>query len=366
MTDFVLADLKGESVLKRPGSVNGESFVIKNLEDCSVYLLDYTSEVEVSNCVNCSIFIGPVDGPAIFDNCTGCKVAVASQQFQAKGCSGCKFGLYCATQPSLTGCSTIEIGSWVGAYPGLAAHFAAANLDPKANNWNKVYDGSAEDGSEPNFSLVTDAPSWEMPIEGADGPLENPVPTPDGRTYSGAPAPAADEGMGGGEPTDADLATAAAFPEDAFVASPPPASGELPADFFGGGGDAPAENGYTAPQVYEEDNPRVIAMREAQRERLKEQEVLEQEKKAAAKEKASDFLAKFYESRNSRKEAQRKDNRENDVGTPTKHSVEGDTAWEKVINLIDFQFNRPNGADLTRLKGCLYGAKSKNIDVASK
>lgn len=79
-----------------------------------------------------------MDGPAIFDGCTNCQVAVACQQFQAKSCAQIEFGLYCATQPSLSGCTGITIGCWAGAYPGLSAHFAAANLDPKANNWNKV------------------------------------------------------------------------------------------------------------------------------------------------------------------------------------------------------------------------------------
>lgn len=62
-----------------------EGFAIRGLEDCSVFLLDNSSEVEVSNCVNCQIFIGPVDGPAIFDNCSNCQVAVACQQVGARG-----------------------------------------------------------------------------------------------------------------------------------------------------------------------------------------------------------------------------------------------------------------------------------------
>lgn len=35
---------------------------------------------------------GPVDGPAIFDSCSNCQVAVACQQFQAKGCERIQFG----------------------------------------------------------------------------------------------------------------------------------------------------------------------------------------------------------------------------------------------------------------------------------
>lgn len=39
-------------------SFDRESVVLKNLTECSVYLLDYSGEVEVSNVVNSQIFIG--------------------------------------------------------------------------------------------------------------------------------------------------------------------------------------------------------------------------------------------------------------------------------------------------------------------
>lgn len=351
MTEFVVADLKGESVLKEPGSINGESFVIKNLEDCSVYLLDYTSEVEVSNCVNCNIFIGPVDGPAIFDGCTGSRVSVACQQFQAKNCSDCEIGLYCATQPSINSCSNVRFNCWMGAYPSLTSHFLAANLDPKQNNWNKVYDGSAEEGDSPNFTLVDAASYWEVPIEGG-GPCENPVPTPDGRVYQGVSA----------APTAIDIATAAAFPEEAF-ASPPAPSEPLSADMFAS---APAANGtsdFMAAAAVEEDSPGLLAMREKQRQRLKEQEELEATRKQQLKTSAQEFLNKFYERRNEAKEARLRENREKDGPDAAQAAVAGDTPWDKVLGLIDFQFTRPNGTDLTRYKNILYTAKNKNITV---
>jgi len=53
-------------------------------------------------------------------------------------CDNSAAGLYCCTQPSISGCSDVRFGCWMGAYPMLTAHFAAANLDPQANNWDKV------------------------------------------------------------------------------------------------------------------------------------------------------------------------------------------------------------------------------------
>ena len=98
---------------KKPPLSGRESLTLRDLNNCSVYVLDHSSEVEASNCRDCQLFVGPVDGAAIFDNCTGCSVAVASQQFQARKCSDSEFGLYCATAPTVRGCKGVKVGCWV-------------------------------------------------------------------------------------------------------------------------------------------------------------------------------------------------------------------------------------------------------------
>ena len=125
---------------------NSESLALKNLKDCSVYILDHSSEVEATGCTNCELFIGPVDGPALFADCAGCTVAVAAQQFQARRCADTTFSLFCGTAPSVSGCADLTFTCWSGAYPGLGAHFRAAGLDPAANAWDKVHDSGGEGG----------------------------------------------------------------------------------------------------------------------------------------------------------------------------------------------------------------------------
>ena len=41
--DYMFADKTGEELIKRPGQVNGLYFHIRNLTDCTVYLLDTTA-----------------------------------------------------------------------------------------------------------------------------------------------------------------------------------------------------------------------------------------------------------------------------------------------------------------------------------
>ena len=41
--DFMFKKLDGETLVKMPGAINGIDFMIKDLEDCKVYILDHTA-----------------------------------------------------------------------------------------------------------------------------------------------------------------------------------------------------------------------------------------------------------------------------------------------------------------------------------
>lgn len=63
----------------------------------------------------------------------------AAAQHVTEGCCGPPAaGLYCATRPTIQDCSSVRFSCWMGAYPTLSGHFAAANLDPQSNMWDKV------------------------------------------------------------------------------------------------------------------------------------------------------------------------------------------------------------------------------------
>ncbi|DBA96359.1 TPA: hypothetical protein ACH3X3_002534 [Trebouxia sp. C0006] len=359
MSDFEFTDVSGQTLTKEPGSVNGESFALKNLTDCTVYLLDYTSEVEVTDCRGCKIFIGPVDGPAIFNNCQSSQVTVACQQFQAKSCQDIEFGLYCCTQPSISGCSDVRFGCWMGAYPMLTAHFAAANLDPQANNWDKVYDISAEDGAKPSFEFVQSAQYWEVPIAGQGQP-ENPVPAADGSTYqSGSQA----ESNGNHDFGPLEGGNSGIFGGSGGGSFGGSAGG---GGFGGSFGNAPTENGNTAAPAMgggsDAENPKAAAVREQLRKRLSEQEEKERATKTELVQKAASYLEQFYEKRNNSRAQREKDNREAE-SMLTVAGPKGDTEWERTVDYVNFGFTRPNGSDLSRMKGLLFSAKAKNVPI---
>lgn len=43
--DFIMKDKTGETLMKKPGQINGLDFQIKNLNDCTVYIFDTTAQV---------------------------------------------------------------------------------------------------------------------------------------------------------------------------------------------------------------------------------------------------------------------------------------------------------------------------------
>jgi protein XRP2 len=286
-----------------------------------VYILDVTSMVEVRNVTNCQIFIGPVDGAAIFENVTGSRIAVAAQQFQGKAVTNTSFDMYVATRPTLHGCSNVKIGCWRGSYPGLSSHFAEAHLDPNSNHWQEAKDISSGDGDAETFELVNTAQPWEVPVleDSAFAEADNPVPfNPSG---------------------------------NGTFASPSLSS---------------VQNGHQQDFAEPEgEHPQLRAINAKLRERQEAQESREKEVKADLVNKASTYLEDFYKNRSQRIEQRSKRNKETEQGL-TVAGLEGNTHWEKTVNLVNFNFTRPNGTDLTRFKNVLFSAKSKNVPITSK
>jgi hypothetical protein len=45
--DYMFQEKKGEHLVKYPGQVHGFQFKIRNLEDCTVHLLDFSAAVSL-------------------------------------------------------------------------------------------------------------------------------------------------------------------------------------------------------------------------------------------------------------------------------------------------------------------------------
>ncbi|KAK9809780.1 hypothetical protein WJX73_005743 [Symbiochloris irregularis] len=345
--------LKGQTIVKENGSVSGENVVIKDLEDCEVYILDFSSLVEVTDCTRCKIFIGPVDGSAIFQGVTSSAIAVAAQRFQVKNSQDLDIGLYCATKPEVESCSDIRISCWMGAYPGLNSNFQQAHLDPKANQYHQAFDLGGDDFGA-GFTLVEAVEYWEPPVGGLSPP-ENPVPAPDGTLYA---APAGANGSIPSENGGLSLTGGTGAGTQGTTGTP------LSVGSGGGGLFSPSSTG---PVAVEGDHPKVAAMKEKMQQRLQQQENTEREAKEKLADAANQHLESFYQRRQSQVAQRSKDNRSGSAATGDgSQNVEGSTPWEKTVNLINFNFLRASAADKARFKTVLFSAKANNTPIAGR
>lgn len=107
----------------------------------------------------------------------------------------------------------------------------------------------------------------------------------------------------------------------------------------------------------------VVAMKEHLKQRLADGEEAEIASKKKTEEEAQAFLQDFYEKRHATKEARIQEHREAHklLGS---QKPEGANGWERAISLIDFNFTRPSGSDLSRYRNVLFNAKGRSTAVS--
>jgi hypothetical protein len=62
LKDYIIENIENGEVLKMPGSVNGQQFVIQNCKNTSIYVFDHANTVTVDDCINCKIILAAVKG----------------------------------------------------------------------------------------------------------------------------------------------------------------------------------------------------------------------------------------------------------------------------------------------------------------
>ena len=77
--DFMFKDKNGEVLVKKPGDINGIQFMIKDLKDCTVHILDHTAQIQIDRCQGCTFFLGPIKSSLFIRDCKNCNVHVACQ-----------------------------------------------------------------------------------------------------------------------------------------------------------------------------------------------------------------------------------------------------------------------------------------------
>ena len=244
--------VRNETYLKPPGSCGskwtkqGVSISVQCCEECEIFVLDVTSQVQISDCTDCRIVIGPCTGSVMLLDCIGCTVSVAAQQVRLRDCRVTELRAFAPTDESIIieTSSIVRFRAWDVAYPQLTAQFRAAGWLGVDNNWDKVYDFSPPEPGEPaNWELVDDKEQAEarwselaVAPQGLSGGAVTEVrtATPTGHPGCECPCAAADgttytpEGVA---PDDVVLEEAVAAPRSPAAppaAPPPPAASARP------------------------------------------------------------------------------------------------------------------------------------------
>lgn len=177
---YSFCDRKGETLLRRPGSIRGNSFDLSNLEGCEVQLLDNIGQVLIDGLTDCKVYVGACVSDVFVRNCKNCVFTVACKQLRTRDCSYCKVYLYSMTRPALETSHNMEFGRFNGAYPRQASHFRKAGLCPENNQWDQVHDFSNSDKEmpRPHWSKIADNKweEWSIGFEDSKMKPENPVP----------------------------------------------------------------------------------------------------------------------------------------------------------------------------------------------
>jgi hypothetical protein len=144
LQDLTITGFTGETICKDPGSIRGSSFAIEGLAECTVYVMDYSSQMTVDNVTRSFLFIGPVQGSFFLRDCTDSVICVACRQFRTKNVKNCKIFLYCSQRPAIEYSQGIQLAPYNFAYPHQDEHFSVANLNPGINDWMNVHDFNAD------------------------------------------------------------------------------------------------------------------------------------------------------------------------------------------------------------------------------
>jgi protein XRP2 len=137
--DYIFSNARGPSCLiKQPGSINGQQFLLDGCADCDIFLLDNCTAVQIDDCTNCRIVVGPCDSSLFVRNCTNCTIVAAVQQFRTRDCDALDVFLYSVTEPVLELSTNVRVACFPLTYFSLQQQFDRAGFSVWNNRWSEV------------------------------------------------------------------------------------------------------------------------------------------------------------------------------------------------------------------------------------
>jgi protein XRP2 len=85
--DFIFKDKIAEFLVREPGQIEGQQFIIEDCNESDIFLLDHIGSLTIDNCNKCRIVCGPISGSVFIRNCRDCNIIMACQQLRLRDCS---------------------------------------------------------------------------------------------------------------------------------------------------------------------------------------------------------------------------------------------------------------------------------------
>ncbi|XP_066936725.1 protein XRP2-like [Clytia hemisphaerica] len=161
--DYTISEQDGTVCGRKPGTINGQQFIIENCKNSSIYIYDHSAMVTIDRCENCTIFIAPIKGSVFIRNCKNLKCAIACQQFRSRDCQKIETFLYCQTQPIIESSTGMKFACFQYYYPELEEQFKLAGLSVYNNTWSTIHDFTPVEQSE-NWSLIPQSVTLEQHV----------------------------------------------------------------------------------------------------------------------------------------------------------------------------------------------------------
>ena len=138
ITQYIIDGQEGGEVVRRPGTIAGQQFQIKNSSDCAIYVYDWANTVTIDDCKNCKIFIGAVKTSVFMRDCNNCVLVASCGQLRLRDCVKVDMFLCVNSQPIIEASSGVVVGCLQYSYHTLPAHMESAGVTPWNNYWSQV------------------------------------------------------------------------------------------------------------------------------------------------------------------------------------------------------------------------------------
>ena len=176
--DYMFVDQDSEELIKLPGQIDGQSFVCRNLTNCTVYICDSNATIYIDNCSNTSFYMGPTETSVFMRNCQNCRLSAAAEQVRISDSTNIEAYIFSLTDTALENARNVLIAPYNFVYNGIVEHFQQLKIDVNNNNAFFVMDFTPQPGNYAVLPIEQFFGNQVKELEGYEGELTNPVPWP--------------------------------------------------------------------------------------------------------------------------------------------------------------------------------------------